>query len=571
MSITIERLNTQRVVDPRTDLNSYERRTYQIFDGPSDVGYQRVLPDGAANNSSMTFSCNPPSARVFVNRRVMVTMTFRLTFTGTVPGGVGQLLQMAGCNIAPGVNPGSNSQDGPRAYPIANATQSIQVSLNNDRLSQNTNRFYRGTTRYANHSVQQEIDYGMTTTMLDNSQDLAVLSALGINPLLPYGVAPNQTTRTGFSGVTLVANGPTGAIVDLTVTEPLWLAPFLFARGAQDTGLIGIQTMSVTIALGGRGNGVFGGLAGALWSHASSSTSTITGVAVAVTNAEMLFSYLTPDTLQIIPEINNYPYSEPVVYTQSFTVPSNAGDSQRLEFNNIQLNSIPSRVIIFVGERDQDFDYTKTDTYWGIENINLSFDNRDAILSNASSRDLYNIAAKNNTNLTWTQWSQHAGAVLALDFGDDIPLRSNQAVGLRGSYNFRMNVLAKNLANGAQTPQLTVLIISTGVMTVAQQNVVRSVGILSNEDVLNSKTQPAMPYRATGDLYGGGWWDDFKSGFMSVIRPVANIASKIIPFVAPEFAPISSAINSAVGNGLMGGRMVGGRKVSRAALARALH
>ena len=161
--------------------------------------------------------------------------------------------------------------------------------------------------------------------------------------------------------------------------------------------------------------------------------------------------------------------------------------------------------------------------------------------------------------------------MLALDFGDDIPLRSNQAVGLRGSYNFRMNVLAKNLAPGAQIPQLTVLIISTGVMTVAQQNVVRSVGILSNEDVLNSKTQPAMPYRATGDLYGGGWWDDFKSGFMSVIRPVANIASKIVPFVAPELAPITSAISSAVGNGLIGGRMVGGRKVSRAALARALH
>jgi len=329
--------------------------------------------------------------------------------------------------------------------------------------------------------------------------------------------------------------------------------------------------MSVTMALGGRGNGVFGGLAGALWSHASSSPSTITGITVDVTSAEMLFSYLTPDTLQIIPEINNYPYSEPVVYTQSFTTAVASLASQRLELNNIQLNSIPSRVIIFVAERDQEFDYTKTDTYFGIENVNLSFDNRDAILSNASSRDLYNIAAKNNTNLTWTQWSQHTGAVLALDFGDDIPLRSNQAVGLRGSYNFRMSVEAKNLAAGAQIPQLTVLIISTGVMTVAQQNVVRSVGILSNEDVLNSKTQPTVPYRATGDLYGGGWWDDFKSGFMSVIRPVANIASKIVPFVAPELAPISSAINSAVGNGLMGGRMVGGRKVSRAALARALH
>jgi hypothetical protein len=570
MSITIERLNTQRVVDPRTDLNSYERRTYQIFDGPSDVGYQRVLPDGAPSASSMTFSCNPPSSRVFVNRRVMVTMTFELTFTGTTT--YQNLLQMLGCNAPPGAD-GANNFDGPRAFPIANATQSIQVSLNNDRLSQNTNRFYRGTTRYANHHVQSEIDYGMTPTMLDNAQSLDQLWNLGISPLLPYGTTPEQTTRSGFAGVEIVSNTNTQAVVRLTVTEPLWLAPFLFARGAQDTGLIGIQTMSVTLALGGRGNGVFGGLAGALWSHVggADNNSNITNVAVSVASAEMLFSYLTPDTLQIIPEINNYPYSEPIVYTQSFTAPIASGGTQQLEFNNIQLNSIPSRVIIFVGERDQDFDYTKTDTYWGIENVNLSFDNRDAILSNASSRDLFNIAAKNNTNLTWTQWSRHTGSVLALDFGDDIPLRSNQAVGLRGSYNFRMSVTARNLSGELQYPQLTVLVISTGVMTVAQQNVVRSVGILSNEDVLNSKTQPAMPYRATGDLYGGGWWDDFKSGFMSVIRPVANIASKLVPFVAPEFAPVAQAINTAVGNGIIGGRMIGGRRVSRAALARALH
>ena len=568
MSITIERLNTQRVVDPRTDLNSYERRTYQIYDGANDVGYQRVLPDGAANASSMTFSCNPPSARVFVNRRVYVTKTFRLTFTGT---STNQLLQMLGASAAAGVNTGANNFDGPRAYPIANATQSIQVSLNNDRLSQNTNRFYRGTTRYANHHVQSEVDYGLTPTMLDNAQDLAFLATLGISPLAPYGATPNQTTRTGFVGCEVITNTDTTGVVLLTVTEPLWLSPFLFARGQQDTGLIGIQTMSVTLALGGRGNGVFGGLAGALWSHADSSASNITNVAVTVDSAEMLFSYLTPDSLQVIPEINNYPYSEPIVYTQAFTQVVAAGDSQRLEFNNIQLNSIPSRVIIFVSERDQDFDYTKTDTYFGIENVNLSFDNRDAILSNASHRDLYNIAAKNNTNLTWTQWSKHTGAVLALDFGDDIPLRSNQAVGLRGSYNFRMSVTARNLAAGAQYPQLTVLVISTGVMTVAQQNVVRSVGILSNEDVLSAKTQAAMPYHSKGDLYGGSWWDDFKSGFMSVIKPVANIASSVLPFVAPELAPVANMVNSAVGNGIMGGRLVGGRRVSRSALARALH
>jgi hypothetical protein len=141
MSITVETLATKRVVDTRTDVNSYSRRTYQIFDGAQDTGYVRFVPNGGiGSGDQLNFTLNPPSTRVFVNRRVIIESTFEVTITG-VPE-TQYLLNYAGTGAtsSPGVSVGNdatNSTNGPRAYPLANATRSLQVSINNDQLSQN--------------------------------------------------------------------------------------------------------------------------------------------------------------------------------------------------------------------------------------------------------------------------------------------------------------------------------------------------------------------------------------------------------------------------------------------------
>jgi hypothetical protein len=311
--------------------------------------------------------------------------------------------------------------------------------------------------------------------------------------------------------------------------------------------------------------------------------------------AYVYMNFLTPDALQIIPDINNYPYYEPTLYTTTDNTTLGIGATRNIEMNNAQLNSIPQRILIFVDEPDSAASVYKTDTYAAIEAINISFDNRDSLLAAASPIDLYNIAAKNNTNLTWSEWNRDCGSVLCLNFGEDIPLRANQAVGLRGSYNLRMSVRVRNVKvdDVVSAPMagttLSVVVFGVGVMTIAQQNVVRTVGILTNEDVLRSKAQPALPYHNTGDLYGGGWFDDFRNAFMSVARPLAGIASKVLPMLAPETAPFVGAFNSIInpepaagpgntglvrsfGNGLVGGnvggRLVGGKKVTRAQLAK---
>jgi hypothetical protein len=641
MSITVERLATQRVVDSRTDVNSYARRTYQIFDGPQDTGFVQIPPDGGLPSENMNFTLNPPSTRVFVNRRLSILCTFRVTLTGILKNdtrafnylGTGAILNPTQVDGTPNVaadigTDATNNGAAPRAFPLANATRSLQVSLNNDRLSQNIGQYWRATTRYANGLGQSEIDQGLAPTQLDIVQDYSQSAGTSISPFGSRGVNPVQTTRASLYGIRIYDN-PEGdgvtvktSVIEFTTIEPLFLSPFLFQRGSQDTGLIGIQTMNLQLTLGGRGSNSLGDAVFSLVGTGDKAPyvpEVLPGTgglnvprctaSATVQSASVFVNYLTPDALQIIPPINNYPYYEPIVNVTAVNGLVPAGATNIINMNNIQLNSIPSRILLYVDEQDQAAKVYRADAYCRIDRVDVSFDNRDAILSGATTVDLYNIAAKNNTNLTWTEWNRDTGSVLALDFGEDIPLRSNQAVGLRGSYNLRVRVTYTNVktvsasansyAEGVPLPygvNLTCVIISTGVMTVAQQNVIRSVGILTNEDVINSKEQAAQPYKSRGDLYGDGFFDDLKTGFtsardlfMKVMRPATALAAKILPGIAPEIAPVVSAFNSYInsedsgpgntglvrsfGNGLVGGnvtggRMVGGKKVTRAQLAR---
>jgi hypothetical protein len=594
MSISVQTLDTVRVVDPRCDLNSAARRTYKIIDGPQDISYVRISADGGAS-TNMTFTVNPPSTRVLVNRHMLLQTKFTLTFTGVATADNQRLINAAGL-------PGGTGQlkcDGPRAYPLANAIRSLQVTLNNDRMTQSVNRYWRAMTRYANSFDQQNLDQSTTPTFLDQTQQYAQGGSNSGSraPLGDYTDNLVVPPRGGWVDCQIVANpiGNTGtnlvATVELTCAEPIWLSPFLYQRQNQSSGLIGVQNCTIQVDLGGRsaggpGNGSVpiaspvGGLAAALWSHDQAGfpgvNDPVTGVTVAVNEAFILASYLTPDMLTVIPPVNSYPYYEPQVYSPAVLGPTNPGDSTVLNMNAVQLNSIPSRVYVFVTRSDTDMRFTDTDTYAALENVNISFDNRDSILSNATSYDLYQIAVKNGTNLSWPQWSSKVGGVLALDFGEDVPLRANQAPSLRGSYNLSMRVQAKNVSDVPQNLQLTVVVVSVGVITIANQNVVRSVGVLTTDDVLASKAQDALPWSPSGDIYGGaGIMDTIKNLFGKVMRfakPAAAMAAKVVPMVAPEFAPYATGASSILNTlgDMTGNGLVGGKKVSRAYLKKML-
>jgi hypothetical protein len=569
-------LNLVRAIDPRTDVNGFARKTYSVFDGASEVGYQRISPDGGVSNSLLTFTCDPPSPQVFVNRRAMVEISFDLTFTG-VSAGVGiPLLQMAGSSSTLGAPVGTQFLDAPRAFPISNALTNISLMINNNSITQNLNTYVRALTRYSMGGLSEDGNYGLTPSMLDQSQAYSDLTGFARSPLRGYGDNAFQCPRGGFFGVDVRSNTATGvadtAVVRLTCSEYLLMSPMLFQEGEQDTGFYGVQNMKLQLSLGGRGNSAISGLGASLWSHASGG-GTLSAIAVNIIEAQAIFSYLTPDPTQQIPYNNLYAYYQPQVYPTNTSAPIASGALSTIQMNNVQLGSIPSRLYIFVSETDAVHTALKSDVFWGIENIAISWDNRDNLLANATQQDLFNIAVKNGTNLSWTQWRRDCGSVLALDFGADIPLKLLQAVGMRGSYNLRLTIQARNLNVAAQIPTLTCVVISEGIMSIAGNTVQFSLGVLDAADVFASKSMPEIIHHPSKNIFGGNFWSSLSSFAQKAskfIRPAITAAKALVPSFAPEFSPLvegADKLATALGYGMRGKGLVGGKKMSRKQLA----
>ena len=58
----------------------------------------------------------------------------------------------------------------------------------------------------------------------------------------------------------------------------------------------------------------------------------------------------------------------------------------------------------------------------------------------------------------------------------------------------------------------------------------------------------ALLSRHLKELHGAGWWDDFKSGFNSVVAPIAGVAKSVLPFAGP-LGSLASAGIGALGYG----------------------
>lgn len=573
LELPVERLNSVRVLDPRVTINDQKNKTYAIFQGGSQNTYiERVSTN--FSNTAAVIDCNPPSMQTYINRKIYLKMSFTLTFTGTSsPGNV--LLQAPGLPTSTGLaTPGNVSYlNAPRNSPIASILANSQITLGNMVISTNLNTYQRAMFRYANFLDQRNYDFSMTPAMLD--QHFLYFDPVGsINPIQysgrnPLGISYATTTgdegRGQFVGCVVTSNTPTSATVEMTCVEPYWVSPLLYEREMTDVAFIGIQNMQFQLNLAARGGG---GIFNGLWSTAADPTlSIITGTSATVDYVSALLNFVTPAITQSIPKTVFYSYYEPTNYqTQSQQILA-PGATTVLNFNAIQLNSIPNRCYIFAADRDSNFNYTVADTYLSIQSINVTWENQDGILNAANQNDLYAISVRNQCNDTFRQWSYDVGSVLALQFGVDIALDSLSCPGKRGpgQFNFSFQLTVLNQTNLPVTPNLNCVIWQEGVMSIENNNVIRSVGVIGSQDVLNAIGSGAtMPYHIPRSINGGLSWSQIKNFIKNTLpkalRSGLNIAEKIVP---AQYKPVLSFADQGLKLIGQGRRGTSRRKVGR--------
>jgi len=586
MSLAEPRLRAVRVLDPVVDIN--ENRVYCLLQGGAEVTWKPNVST-SFSQSSAQWSAPPPSPAIIIDRKVYMAVPVTINFAGNNPI-VGPLLQ--------------SGVDAFRAYPLQSIMNTLSVTINNTTVTQNISDTNPYLLRYHNPVCERNTEHSLSPSMMDQSQNYVDLMGGVRNPLAGYADSASgaDECRGAFPLVSL--NNPSQPIgaqtasLQAILTEPLMISPMCFENGMEQ-GFVGVQTFTV--------NATWNSNLARIWSHMvlPVGQNPVTNFTVTVTLGQptLYFKYITPKQLMGIPRVCTYPYF--VVDRYPTNVGSVAsGALSQVSSSNIQLNSIPRKLYIFARKQNNDLTFLDTDTFLGITQVSVNWNNRSGLLSAASQQDLYNISRKNGVNMSWQQWSGgpfptmyassqlygSIGSMLCLEFGTDIGLSDTECPGELGTFQLQVNVTLKNInPSQAITPTLYMVVVSEGIFTIEENRSIAQIGIMSKEDVLNAQQMRQVDYNMIWRIQGGSFLSSLKSFGQNLLSGLKSghdfvkknkLLSRGLAGIPHPYAQIAAPIASLAGYGKHGGvlyqdehdycegagRNKGGKMMSRKAL-----
>ena len=586
MSLSFQPITPVCVRDPRTMVE--KMRTYAVLKAGSQTTWKQWTTT-SISASSLQFSTPPPSGSVIVDRKIYLYLPVRLSFTGIPP--VGQSILQ-------------ENRDAPRAFPVNSSIDTFSATINNQSVSINIADIVHALMHYNTCNDLKLGDYSLTPSYQDQSQNYGDLFGSIRSPLFNYGDS-NDGSQMGRGGwpftvitnvIQTIAGTVQTSVVDVAFCEPIILPPFYFGE-KNGCGFYNVNTMDFNITM-------LAQAANRMWSHDDQAgTNVITSASFVfggLTNGPanssfpqnqgnqpmMLIQYITPQETQVIP--NNvsitYPYFDVLRFpTDLNTSTSNAATTYNS--NNIQLNSIPRRLYIFIRERNSDLfsNPSHTDSFFQINQISIQFKNKNGLLASASMSQLYEMSRKNHCYLSWTQWSggpvQKAGAsysttigtvgsVLCIEFATDIGLESLEAPGILSQSQLQVQLTASNVSGRTINPTMYIVVIMEGTFTIQGLGQASSnVGVLTPQNVLDCQQMDSISYSDVEDVQGGDFWSGLKN-FGSKLWPFISKAhdfikehkllSRGLSLIPDPTAKVLSTAADAIGYGE--GVMVGGRR-----------
>ncbi len=541
MSLSYQPLNAVEVRDPRTIVQS--QRDYAVLKSGSQTTW-KPYSSPSVSNSSIQWSCPPPSGAVFVDSKVYVYIPVRLTFTGS-PGSAGNPSQI----IRPGL-------DAPRAYPISGSIDTLSATINNQSVNINLADIIHAISHFNTDDELLNGDYSVFPNYPDQAQVYSALRGANRNPLGHYGDGiDGAKMQRGAYPYFIVANPtsegtPVTAIVDVAFCEPIFLPPFYFGNSNRQA-FYNVNTMDFNFTF-------LGQMANRMWSHCAvdanlagtpnvitASTATFGGVLGGPTTPLpggqvplMLIQYITPQETQIISPQQplTYPYFDIQRYpTQSGTMIDGARGT--IQSNNIQLSSIPRRLYIYVRDSNASLyaSPSLTDTFFQINSISVQFMNKSGLLASATAQQLYLMSRKNHCNMNWTQWSggpaqssgiggtlsvSTVGSIVCIEFATDIGLDSLDAPGKLGQFMIQVNADCTNISGRTITPTMYLVPILEGTFTIPELGrAMINIGVITSQDILDAQSKPGYSYADVEAVSGGDFFSGLKNFFTQRVLP----------------------------------------------------
>lgn len=610
LSVSGEEIPIVGVRDPRTVISG---RSYAVLKGPK-VDTFTPFTTTNISASNITYSVKTPSPYIFVNKYLYHMVPVRLQLNSSAPNG--NNLLRAG-------------YDAPRAFPLTQSLANISCSYNGSTVSVEIGDYFSALVRYNTDEMLRHKEYSMTPSTLDQSQNYYDLQGSNKSPLSFYGDGYGDMVggRAGFP-MNIISNTPSQAIVDFLIAEPVFVSPYYFGESSRNLGgpaFYGIQNLDFQFNF-------YANAWARMWSHDGTSglnvPGPITSGQIAFNNfttlspiaysyniiqPQLLFEYLTPSEIQVIPKSISFPYNRIQRFPNDITGIS-PGTSFQVSTNNITLNSIPGSIYIYCRLNNQTLQSSPkwTDTFCSIDRIQINWNNHSGLLSSAQKNDLYKISVRNQCNMNWSSWSGErvyktgdfvnkmagVGSVLRLKPGLDIGLESMEAVGVVGTFNLQMtvNLTYQNTdaAIGAQSFTLYIVTVEEGIADIVDSQVILNVGVLTPRDVLDARAnENLMDYEDMNNVGGGDFLGSLKKLGQNIYQKAKyawnKYGRKIAPVVETFLPQAKGALNfvdkylgedeareAEEGSGLVGGyrrrggALVGGKLINKNSIMRRL-
>jgi hypothetical protein len=190
--------------------------------------------------------------------------------------------------------------------------------------------------------------------------------------------------------------------------------------------------------------------------------------------------------------------------------------------SNIQLNQIPSLLIINVRRPMASQGANNTSGFLKINNISINLNNQSGLLSSATAYDLWRMSVRNGSVQSWTEFSGMAngnvtagngsvysmiGSLLVIDPVMDLSLPDYISSGSSGQYNLQFSVGVTNQYIDDFAPEMVTICCNSGIMVTNQGTTSTYTGLLTKSMVLEAKAQKGISSEMNAKVIGGSMFN----------------------------------------------------------------
>ena len=385
----------------------------------------REYPAVSFSSTSANFSIMPPSYNVFLNRSIMQITPITITLTGTTTNAPAFMLEQDGFALRSlvelrGLTTQSVTLNG-LGYPVNTVFDTYPDIITH------YSKFYR-----CHHPLGAP----------DTFTEYATGAAANNNALADYGTSTNAKggQMRGAYWITSIVRTDTSAVIQFNVVSWLYIPDLFGLDCSQKTGLTRLTNMNVDETFSGDGS---------RWLSVMSGTTTVNSAVAVISGMPKIYcKFITPSVDMIPRGIISYPHKRWERFTTSMGGSLASTVSSQITTNNMQLGYIPRHCFIFVRESDTGMqNVNRTNTFCGLTQVSIMFNNQTALLSTAPVYELWSISRECGLLDTFQQFMGVAqnnfvnagtiGSVFCAEFGRHISLGSaGLTVNSQGMFNF---------------------------------------------------------------------------------------------------------------------------------------